>query len=471
MRWLRPGSVPTLGNWFRAAGYDSAYIGKWHISHADLHDDADNSLQTNTDDGDELAENVARYREADALDPYGFGDWVGPEPHGPLLANSGFRRDPLTADRAITWLEDRYRRRRAGDPDAHRPFLLVVSFVNPHDIVFFPAWFAQDPTPLLDPAPPAVPPSPTDGEDLLTKPTAQHAYRDCYPSAYGPAATIRSRYEGGAEQYRALYYRLHQLVDGHIERVRRVVTDEQAAFGGDVVLVRTADHGELLGSHGGLHQKWFNLYDEGTRVPLEVVRLGAGATGAASVQAPTSHVDLVPTLLAQIGADVDAISVDLRRGFETVEPFPGRDLSAFLSDPAGPPLGDVYLMTRDNILEGDSNASLVARALGQADDPPQALRINVPSGVGSSFEAIVAVFDDWPSGGPWKLVRTWSVDSSIADEWELYDLASDPIEAKNLVGLDGSTGDARVAGVFAELRERLAVASQRAGVERAAPVS
>ena len=151
MRWLRPGSVPTLGNWFRAAGYDSTYIGKWHISHADLHDDADNSLQTNTDDGDELAENVARYGEADALDPYGFGGWVGPEPHGPLLANSGFRRDPLTADRAVIWLEDRYRRRRAGDPDAHRPFLLVVSFVNPHDIVFFPAWFAQDPTSTLPP--------------------------------------------------------------------------------------------------------------------------------------------------------------------------------------------------------------------------------------------------------------------------------------------------------------------------------
>ncbi len=37
MRWLRRGEVPTLGNWFRAAGYDTHYDGKWHISHADLH--------------------------------------------------------------------------------------------------------------------------------------------------------------------------------------------------------------------------------------------------------------------------------------------------------------------------------------------------------------------------------------------------------------------------------------------------
>ncbi len=47
---------------------------------------------------------------------------------------------PLIADRVVAWLEDRYARRAAGDPDALRPFLLVASFVNPHDIVLFPAW-------------------------------------------------------------------------------------------------------------------------------------------------------------------------------------------------------------------------------------------------------------------------------------------------------------------------------------------
>ena len=38
MRWLREGEVPTLGHWFRTAGYDTHYDGKWHMSHADLHD-------------------------------------------------------------------------------------------------------------------------------------------------------------------------------------------------------------------------------------------------------------------------------------------------------------------------------------------------------------------------------------------------------------------------------------------------
>ena len=31
LRWLPVGEVPTLGHWFRAAGYDTHYDGKWHI--------------------------------------------------------------------------------------------------------------------------------------------------------------------------------------------------------------------------------------------------------------------------------------------------------------------------------------------------------------------------------------------------------------------------------------------------------
>ena len=53
MRWLPEGEVPTLGNWFRAGGYDTHYDGKWHISHADLTDPATGRpLATNTDEGD-----------------------------------------------------------------------------------------------------------------------------------------------------------------------------------------------------------------------------------------------------------------------------------------------------------------------------------------------------------------------------------------------------------------------------------
>ena len=43
-------------------------------------------------------------------------------------------------------------------------------------------------------------------------------------------------------------------------------------------------------------------------------------------------------------------------------------------------------MTRDNILEGDSGASRLARILGLTQPVPRPLRIEVPAHVGSNFE-------------------------------------------------------------------------------------
>ena len=284
LRWLPEGQVPTLGNWFREAGYDTHYDGKWHITHADLLDpDTGQPLATNDAHGvvDDLA--VRRYLDADPLGPFGFSGWVGPEPHGAKLADSGLRRDPLIADRVVAWLEDRYRRRRAGDEDALRPFLLVASFVNPHDIVLFPIWVRRNP---LEPSPldpPPVPPPTTADEDLSTKPAAQIAYRAAYPSGYGPIPAVARTYAHNQQRYRDLYQRLQAEVDGPLDRVRRAVTEGGSE---DALLVRTADHGDLLGAHGGLHQKWFNLYDEATRVPFVVARVGRASDNRARRRRP-----------------------------------------------------------------------------------------------------------------------------------------------------------------------------------------
>lgn len=447
MRWLRPGEVPTLGNWLRAAGYDTHYDGKWHISHADLTDpSAGRPLATNDDDGTVDPAAVQRYLDADPLAPYGFSGWVGPEPHGASLSNSGFRRDPLIAERVVAWLEDRYARRRAGDPAALRPFLLVASFVNPHDIVLFPAWARRSPVAPSPLDPPQVPAAPTADEDLSTKPAAQIAFREAYYSGYGPAPMMERTYQRNAQQYRDLYYRLHAEVDGPLDRVRRTVTEGSD----DAVLVRTADHGDLLGAHGGLHQKWFNLYDEATRVPFVIARVGANATAARTVSAPTSHVDLVPTLLGAAGVDIAAAAATLAESFSEVHPLPGRDLMPVVDGAAPDDDRAVYLMTRDNMLEGDSGASGLARRLKRTGNPPGPLRIRVPAHVASNFEGLVVAVD----GHLWKLVRsfddpaTWTEpgvrhlaanglggeayrDGPLDDQWELYDLTDDPTEAVN----------------------------------------
>ncbi len=455
MRWLRRDEVPTLGNWFRAAGYDTHYDGKWHISHADLEDPATGRpLATNDDDGTVDADAVLRYLDADPLAPYGFSGWVGPEPHGAGLANSGLRRDPLIADRVVAWLEDRYARRHAGDADALRPFLLVASFVNPHDIVLFPTWVVRSPVKPSPLDPPHVAPAPTADEDLRDKPAAQIAFREAYYSGYGPAAAIQRIYDRNGQRYRDLYYRLHAEVDAPIDRVRRAVTNGSA----DAVLVRTSDHGDMLGAHGGLHQKWFNLYDEATRVPFVIARVGEQTSRPRVIDAPTSHVDLVPTLLAAAGVDVDSVAASLRESFSEVHPLPGRNLMPVVD---GAPADDrraVYLMTRDNILEGDSGASGLGRQLGQTSNPAAPLRIRIPAHTAANFEGLVVRIDDADAPGGaghrWKLVRsfddpsTWTEPgvrhlaanglggevyrtSPLDDQWELYDLSADPDEADN----------------------------------------
>jgi arylsulfatase A-like enzyme len=258
---------------------------------------------------------------------------------------------------------------------------------------------------------------------------------------------IERAYRGNAQRYRDLYYRLHAEVDGPIDRVRRAVT---AGGSDDAVLVRTSDHGDLLGAHGGLHQKWFNLYDEATRVPFVIARIGAGVTLARTVSVPTSHVDLLPTLLAAAGVDVEAAADSLAESFSEVHPLPGQDLMPVVDGGQADEDRAVYIMTRDNMLEGDTGASAVARRLRQTANPPALIRIRVPAHVGSNFEGLVVRAD----GRMWKLVRTfddpatWTEPgfrhlaanglggesyrmSPLDDQWELYDLTDDPTEADN----------------------------------------
>ncbi|NBP84608.1 MAG: hydrolase, partial [Mycobacteriaceae bacterium] len=119
----------------------------------------------------------------------------------------------------------------------------------------------------------------------------------------------------------------------------------------------------------------------------------------------------------------------------------------------------VYLMTRDNMLEGDSGASGLGRKLKRTVNPPAPLQIRIPAHTAANFEGIVVrVGEDagvpGGRGHQWKLVRsfddpaTWTEPgvrqlaangpggqtyrtSPLDDQWELYDLTADPTEADN----------------------------------------
>ena len=230
MRWLPPGEVPTLGNWFRAAGLRHPL--RRQVAHQPRRPARPGHRQAA---GHQRRRRRRRSpppstptstptRWAPTASPAG----SAPSRTAPAWPTAACVRDPLIADRVVAWLEDRYARRRAGDADALRPFLLVASFVNPHDIVLFPVWVrSQAPRRRALAARPAARARGPDRSTrtCATKPAAQIAYREAYPSGYGPAPAVARIYRPNAQRYRDLYYRLHAEVDGPVDRVRRAVTE------------------------------------------------------------------------------------------------------------------------------------------------------------------------------------------------------------------------------------------------------
>ena len=75
--------------------------------------------------------------------------------------------------------------------------------------------------------------------------------------------------------YRRLYYYLQKLVDQAIGRILEAL--DASGMADDTIVVFTSDHGDMLGAHGGMQQKWCNAYDESVRVPLIVKGPGVAA--------------------------------------------------------------------------------------------------------------------------------------------------------------------------------------------------
>src|SRR5690606_31857976 len=124
--------------------------------------------------------------------------------------------------------------------------------------------------------------------------------------------------------YFRFYYQLHKNVDAQMLKVYRAL--QRTRFFRDTIVVFTSDHGDLLGAHGYMHQKWHQAYDEALRVPLIVS--GAGVPRGRSIQSVTSHVDLLPTMLGLAGFDAaDLIDAAAVGHSDAVLPA-GRDLSA-----------------------------------------------------------------------------------------------------------------------------------------------
>jgi len=433
MHWLDPDSVPTLGDWFRAGGYQTHYRGKWHISHADLlvpgsHD----SLMASDADGKPIASNTEAYRRADRLDPYGFSGWIGREPHGADRADCGAVRDGVFATQVVELFDELAAARRDG------PWLAVASFVNPHDIAFAGfGWEQLLQMPPPDDTVPDIEEAPSQGDSFAGRPPCQENWLRLWPQII---------YEQPADlAYRRLYYYLHKLADRAIGRVLEAL--ESTGMADETIVVFTSDHGDLGGAHGGLVQKWYNAYDEALRVPF-IVRGPGVASADDGVTIPTSHVDLVPTLLGLAGIDVEQAREGVSAHHDEAHPLPGRDLSgvirgsAAVADAAEP----VYFMTEDDISSGISQNGMFS------GEPFE--KVQTPSRV----ESVITSLPTGEGGAPelWKLnhyyerLDEWHAAHGIAGNpflgpaaesiYELHNLTQDPEERHNLAANGNGLG-------------------------------
>jgi len=469
--WLDPTSVPTLGNWFRAGGYDTYWKGKWHISDADLYQPASyNSLPSYNDQGvrDRYLEDI--YLESERLEHYGFTGFIGPEPHGSNPLNSGSSapggrgRDEVYAELGVEQL----RRLRGAD----KPWLLVTSFVNPHDITLWGSltlagdltgaqgsfYLAQQligsnvPRNLFGPDYDR-----SSNEDLRTKPVAQSSFVAQYPKAFQPL-------DNGMDYHR-FYYQLQKNVDQQIGRVIKQLTADRRQYR-ETIIIYLSDHGEMLGAHGGMFQKWHAAYDEMLKVPF-IFHNPTLFPERRTSNILTSHADLVPTMLGLAGLEEAVLAKELRKTHTQVRRLVGRDLSDVLvGDGLASPADSraIYFMTDDQPFKG-ANAVTVRGVSYQPVNQPNCVETVVaylPSGSGGTKER-------WKFSRYWDNPQFWSqpnvqdvqtivsgpvnqpgtksaqtlvkalnpTSGQVApppDEFELYNVTSDPAEMSNLYG-------------------------------------
>ncbi len=362
--------IPTLGDLLRDQGYMTAYFGKWHLSMAGV----------SAPEGP--AENLAN----NYLGPYGFDyseQSLSLEPAG---YNDGVYNDPLWTKQGVDWLHEH--------GNQEQPWVMVVSLLNPHDIAYFPRGFSVD----------------------VTRPDWQVKLPLNFEDDPGGKPAVHGQYHAGAALVRgniahddkATWLRLMNTycdllvnTDENLAAIVKALHDSGGMD--DTVIIRTADHGEMAGSHRALG-KGPMIYDEQLRMPLSISWPKRFASRGARTPALSEAVDLVPTCLELAGVG------------DPVARYPwlrGRSLVPALDDPAGAKGKDFTVSTCDEVWSPQD--------FGGAGP---AWKRHVRAALSGRFKVARYVA---MSGKPQK-------EHTDDQEYELYDLSEDPYELRNLAG-------------------------------------
>jgi arylsulfatase A-like enzyme len=272
-----PADVPTFSELLRDAGYRLGYVGKWHVGRLGPSSRGFHDVASMPDDvvaavsGQAIVAGEPELRDpVYARYPRGRLLIAGADPRP--VDETETRRD---ADAAIELLE-RY-------ATSATPFLLRVDFEGPHHPYMPPEPYAS----MYDPT--AIPPWPNFEEDLGTKPAAQRRLLE----QRGVAGWTWQDWQPVV----AAYFGFVTFIDAEIGRLLEAV--DRLGLRDRSVVIHTADHGDMTGSHGGQFNKGPLMYDEVCRVPLIVRDPRTTSTGLC--RTPVGSLALMPTILDLAG--------------------------------------------------------------------------------------------------------------------------------------------------------------------------
>jgi len=417
MTWLVPNTVPTLGNYFEAAGYQTILKGKWHVTDGSIRRNDGSEILTFDQEGNRLLDREAFYLEKDVLKDFAYHQWIGPEPHGQLPQNTAAAVPPPETGRDKVYQEQTIEilKQLECSPD---PWLVFASFVNPHDITLFGLYTSSNPSYNFE-VDPTLPDrlfceefEASHKESLDNKPYAQQYYRNHYKEFVQPIVDLNTYYRA--------YYTMQKLVDERMMNVWEVFKRSEDYQ--NTIVLFFSDHGDYLSSHGNQHQKWFNAYEECIHVPL-IIRSPLFGDTHEDVSGLTSHVDILPTLLGLAHLNEEELRTELGNKFSLNLPLPGRDLSKYIfREKEFIQNVPIYFMTEDNPTSGPNQVSALGRPYQAVPEP-------------CSVEAIVVIHKKQK----WKLTQYYSTDSNFraapgAILNEMYNVSKDPMELCNLYG-------------------------------------
>lgn len=371
-------SLPTIMNTLWGAGYDVQYRGKWHMSKGV----ASTGATTNYDQLN--AADIALYAAM---------GWVAPdagEDVNPLNFGGGYaNHDAKYTAEAIQYLKQVRAKREQG---IHQPYCLILSLVNPHDVLAYPktagtsgyhqsTWLGRE---IGLPA--------SINENLLRnkKPMAQEQILLGMNASLGPLPN---------EEDQLNYINFYGYLMTHVDKEIGYFIDELYAEGKDgkkladsAIVTFTSDHGEMGLAHGGLRQKTFVAYEEAIRVPLVISNpvLFKGH-GIKQSMALATLIDIMPTFIEM--ANVSNPPTGLA----------GTSLLPIMED--GTPVQHSILFTYDDTKAGSNSQLSAVKAANRI----RCIRTE-----------------------KWKYDIYFDALGTYYNQYELYNLIDDPLEMTNL---------------------------------------